>query len=226
MLSADSVELRRRLGPTAWVVFEQLLLESTGPVTLCRGVGVGPVVGGPARSGERHRGSRPDPSPSGRPRRRLPVADRDRCLRDRHLHAHDPDLDHRRRPHPPPPPTSPSTTPTATPAPRPHASSATTTQLALPLDPLTTPPTMNTYPDYQHTPTTTDRCPRVLGSAHVAGDDPVRVDRGGDGAVLHAVSDRKPTANSPDGGPADKPTCSALSGEVTTDALRGVVGGP
>jgi DNA-binding transcriptional ArsR family regulator len=29
-LTADSTELRRRLGPTAWVVFEELLLVSTG----------------------------------------------------------------------------------------------------------------------------------------------------------------------------------------------------
>lgn len=29
MLGTDSVELRRALGPTAWVVFEQLLLAST-----------------------------------------------------------------------------------------------------------------------------------------------------------------------------------------------------
>ncbi len=35
VLSIESVELRRRLGPTAWVVFEQLLLESTGNGDTC-----------------------------------------------------------------------------------------------------------------------------------------------------------------------------------------------
>jgi DNA-binding transcriptional ArsR family regulator len=30
LLTANSVEVRRRLGPTAWVVFEELLLASTG----------------------------------------------------------------------------------------------------------------------------------------------------------------------------------------------------
>jgi DNA-binding transcriptional ArsR family regulator len=35
VLSAGTVELRRRLDPTAWVVFEQLLLESTGEGDTC-----------------------------------------------------------------------------------------------------------------------------------------------------------------------------------------------
>jgi DNA-binding IclR family transcriptional regulator len=35
VLTAGSVELRRRLGPTAWVVFEQLLLESTRSGDVC-----------------------------------------------------------------------------------------------------------------------------------------------------------------------------------------------
>jgi hypothetical protein len=35
VLTAESVELRRRLDPTAWVVFEQLLLESTGNGDTC-----------------------------------------------------------------------------------------------------------------------------------------------------------------------------------------------
>lgn len=30
MIGAGSIELRRQLGPTAWVVFEELLLASTG----------------------------------------------------------------------------------------------------------------------------------------------------------------------------------------------------
>ena len=35
VLTAGSVKLRRRLDPTAWVVFEQLLLESTGNGDTC-----------------------------------------------------------------------------------------------------------------------------------------------------------------------------------------------
>jgi DNA-binding transcriptional MocR family regulator len=35
VLTAGTVELRRRLDPTAWVVFEQLLLESTGNGDTC-----------------------------------------------------------------------------------------------------------------------------------------------------------------------------------------------
>ena len=35
VLTAESVELRRRLDPTAWVVLEQLLLESTGSGEVC-----------------------------------------------------------------------------------------------------------------------------------------------------------------------------------------------
>jgi DNA-binding transcriptional ArsR family regulator len=35
VLDSRSVELRRRLGPTAWVVFEELLLASTGPADAC-----------------------------------------------------------------------------------------------------------------------------------------------------------------------------------------------
>jgi predicted transcriptional regulator len=31
VVGVDSADLRRRLGPTAWVVFEELLLASTGP---------------------------------------------------------------------------------------------------------------------------------------------------------------------------------------------------
>jgi DNA-binding transcriptional ArsR family regulator len=34
-LDAASLELRRRLGPTAWVVFEELLLTSAGPADAC-----------------------------------------------------------------------------------------------------------------------------------------------------------------------------------------------
>jgi DNA-binding transcriptional MocR family regulator len=35
VIDAASIELRRRLGPTAWVVFEELLLASTGPTCRC-----------------------------------------------------------------------------------------------------------------------------------------------------------------------------------------------
>ena len=35
MIDAASIELRRRLGPTAWVVFEELILASTGPTDRC-----------------------------------------------------------------------------------------------------------------------------------------------------------------------------------------------
>jgi len=35
VLTAESVELRCRLDPTAWVVFEQLLLESAGTDDVC-----------------------------------------------------------------------------------------------------------------------------------------------------------------------------------------------
>ena len=34
-LTAESIDLRHRLDPTAWVVFEQLLLESTGSGDTC-----------------------------------------------------------------------------------------------------------------------------------------------------------------------------------------------
>ena len=36
VLTADSVELRRRLDPTTWMVFEELVLASSGPVDACR----------------------------------------------------------------------------------------------------------------------------------------------------------------------------------------------
>lgn len=35
-LDTKTAELRRRLGPTAWVVFEELLLVSSGPRDRCR----------------------------------------------------------------------------------------------------------------------------------------------------------------------------------------------
>lgn len=35
VLTAESAELRRQLGPTAWVVFEELLLASTGTGDAC-----------------------------------------------------------------------------------------------------------------------------------------------------------------------------------------------
>jgi hypothetical protein len=35
VLDTETAELRRRLGPTAWVVFEELLLASTGPNETC-----------------------------------------------------------------------------------------------------------------------------------------------------------------------------------------------
>jgi len=35
LLDAGSIDLRRQLGPTAWVVFEELLLVSSGPVEAC-----------------------------------------------------------------------------------------------------------------------------------------------------------------------------------------------
>jgi DNA-binding transcriptional ArsR family regulator len=35
VLDASSLELRRRLGPTAWVVFEELRLASAGPTDAC-----------------------------------------------------------------------------------------------------------------------------------------------------------------------------------------------
>lgn len=36
VLDAGSIDLRRELGPTAWVVFEELLLVSSGPVDACQ----------------------------------------------------------------------------------------------------------------------------------------------------------------------------------------------
>ena len=36
VIGPRSAGLRRELGPTAWVVFEQLLVRSTGPVVDCR----------------------------------------------------------------------------------------------------------------------------------------------------------------------------------------------
>ena len=35
VLDASSIDLRRALGPTAWVVFEELLVVSSGPVEAC-----------------------------------------------------------------------------------------------------------------------------------------------------------------------------------------------
>lgn len=35
VIAGGSVELRRQLGPTTWMVFEELLLASTGPRTDC-----------------------------------------------------------------------------------------------------------------------------------------------------------------------------------------------
>ena len=35
VLTAGSVEIRRQVGPTAWVVFEELVLVSTGPGGAC-----------------------------------------------------------------------------------------------------------------------------------------------------------------------------------------------
>jgi len=35
VLDAGSIDLRRQLGATAWVVFEELLLVSSGPVEAC-----------------------------------------------------------------------------------------------------------------------------------------------------------------------------------------------
>ena len=35
VIGAGSIELRRQLGPTAWVAFEELLLASTGPRADC-----------------------------------------------------------------------------------------------------------------------------------------------------------------------------------------------
>ena len=35
VIDAASIDLRRRLGPTAWVVFEELILASTGPTDRC-----------------------------------------------------------------------------------------------------------------------------------------------------------------------------------------------
>jgi hypothetical protein len=35
VVTGEAGVLRRRLGPTAWVVFEELLLASTGPTTAC-----------------------------------------------------------------------------------------------------------------------------------------------------------------------------------------------
>ncbi len=36
LLTADSTELRRRLGPSTWMVFEELIIVSSGPVDACR----------------------------------------------------------------------------------------------------------------------------------------------------------------------------------------------
>jgi len=45
VLTAGAFELRRRLGPTAWVVFEELLLASTGTETCAASVSVRSLAG-------------------------------------------------------------------------------------------------------------------------------------------------------------------------------------
>ncbi len=101
VLTADSGELRRRLDPTTWMVFEELVLASSGPVDV--------LSGARCRSGRWHPGSVSPKTPSlralGQLRRLgLVTAQQSRTeyrrVRDWLLHAHDPDLDQLRRRHP------------------------------------------------------------------------------------------------------------------------------
>jgi DNA-binding transcriptional ArsR family regulator len=135
VLTAGTVELRRRLGPTAWVVFEQLLLESTDCGGLCR-------ASVSVRSLAAQLGLAKDTVARALIRlRRAGFVDASQSRTATGVYATGiyaltiPTSitvdDHTT----PPPPTSPSTTPTATPAPRPTRTSATTIQLALPLTP-------------------------------------------------------------------------------------------
>lgn len=135
VLTAGTVELRRRLDPTAWVVFEQLLLESISNGDTCE-------ASVSVRSLATQLGVAKDTVARALNRlRRAGLVDASQSRTATGVYATGiytltiPTSitvdDHTT----PPSPTSPSTTPTATPAPRPTRTSATTTQLALPLTP-------------------------------------------------------------------------------------------
>ena len=51
-------ELRRHVGPTTWVVLEEMLQRSTGDDGHVVAAGVNPFAGGIARTRKRHRDSR------------------------------------------------------------------------------------------------------------------------------------------------------------------------
>ena len=100
VLGTDTAELRRRLGPTAWVVFEELLLASTGPNEACH-------ASVSVRSLAARLGLAKDTVARALIRlRRVGLVSncqsrsRGRHIFDRHLSAHDPELDRVRRPLP------------------------------------------------------------------------------------------------------------------------------
>jgi DNA-binding transcriptional ArsR family regulator len=135
VLSASSVELRRRLDPTAWVVFEQLLLESISNGDTCE-------ASVSVRSLATQLGLAKDTVARALIRlRRAGLVDASQSRTATGVYATGTYTltiptsitvdDHTT----PPPPITPSTTRTATPAPRPTRTSATETQLALPLTP-------------------------------------------------------------------------------------------
>ena len=132
VLTAGTVELRRRLDATAWVVFEQLLLESTSDGGVCR-------ASVSVRSLASQLGVAKDTVARALNRlRRAELIDASQSRTATGVYATGTYTltiptsitvdDHTT---PPPPPT----TPTETPAPHPTHTSATTTQLALPLTP-------------------------------------------------------------------------------------------
>jgi DNA-binding transcriptional ArsR family regulator len=132
VLTAGTVELRRRLDPTAWVVFEQLLLESTDCGGVCR-------ASVSVRSLAAQLGVAKDTVARALTRlRRAGLIDASQSRTATGVYATGVYTltiptsitvdDHTQSP-------PPSTTPTATDAPHPSRSSAPTTQLALPLTP-------------------------------------------------------------------------------------------
>ncbi len=135
VLTAGTVELRRRLDPTAWVVFEQLLLESTH-----RGDERRASVS--VRSLATQLGLAKDTVARALNRlRRAELIDASQSRTATGVYATGTytltiptsiTVDDHTTPPPPTPPLS--TTPTATSAPHPSRSSATTTQLALPFN--------------------------------------------------------------------------------------------
>ena len=189
VLTADSGELRRRLGPTTWMVFEELVLASSGPVDA--------RVGRRCRSGRWHPGSVSPKTPSLAPSAsfgasdrssRPTVADEYRRVRDWLLHAHDPDLDQLRRRHPITGIHNNASRVTHHPPPHDAHHPRRPAHLAAPR---VHPPAMTTIISTTTTTSQNRQVPALSGSAHVAGDDLVRLDRGGDGAVLHPVPDRR-----------------------------------